>query len=135
MKIVFDTNVLIAAFITVQSVSGAVVNHCAQAHTLITSDFILDELREKLIIKFRRHEADVEEALTLLRDQSTVIKSAPLNQPVCRDPDDDQVLATALTGSADCIITGDKDLLTLNGFQGIAILKPSQFAEYEKQRE
>ena len=46
---------------------------------------------------------------------------------VCRDPKDDQILELAVSGNADCIVTGDDDLLTLNPFRGIAIITPADF--------
>ena len=51
MKIVLDTNVLIAALIA-RGFSHQLLEHCALRHTLFTSDFILDETQEKLIEKF-----------------------------------------------------------------------------------
>jgi predicted nucleic acid-binding protein len=47
----------------------------------------------------------------------------------CRDPRDDKFLALAVAGHADCIITGDKDLLALHPFRGIAILTPMAYLE------
>lgn len=52
---------------------------------------------------------------------------------MCRDVDDDMVLATAFADDAVCIITGDKDLLTLKKFGAIDILSPSEFEAYEEQ--
>lgn len=48
-------------------------------------------------------------------------------QPMCRDPKDDHLLNTALDGSADLIITGDLDLLSMDPFRGIRIISPSAF--------
>lgn len=62
-----------------------------------------------------------------------MVEPIPLESSVCRDPDDDIVLATALTGKAVCIITGDQDLLTLKKFSEIDILSPSAFETYEAQ--
>jgi uncharacterized protein len=45
---------------------------------------------------------------------------------VVRDPDDDHVLACALTAKADLIVSGDKDLLDINTFQNISILTPAE---------
>ena len=45
----------------------------------------------------------------------------------CRDPDDDMLLETALMGDADCLITGDEDLLEMTSFRGIPILTPTTF--------
>ena len=47
----------------------------------------------------------------------------------CRDPDDDKLLETALVGEADCLITGDRDLLELYPFHDIPILTPAGFLE------
>jgi uncharacterized protein len=55
-----------------------------------------------------------------------VIEPRPLPQPVCRDPDDDEVLALAIAAKVELIVSGDKDLLSLRSFQGIPILAPAQ---------
>jgi predicted nucleic acid-binding protein len=46
---------------------------------------------------------------------------------VCRDPKDDKFLEAALTSQADCLVTGDADLLVLDPFEGIPILRPAEF--------
>ena len=53
----------------------------------------------------------------------------PLPARVCRDKNNDVVLATALAGKADVIVTGDNDLLVLKTFRGIRILSPRKFLE------
>jgi len=53
-----------------------------------------------------------------------------LAEPICRDPDDDHVLALAIAAHADVIVTGDQDLLVLKTFQGIPILTPVQALEH-----
>jgi len=55
-----------------------------------------------------------------------VVTPPKLESQVCRDPDDDNILAAALGGNCDCIITGDKDLLTLKSFAGITIVDPAE---------
>ncbi len=45
----------------------------------------------------------------------------------CRDPKDDYVLELAVSGQANCVVTGDQDLLVLNPYAGIPILDPSTF--------
>ena len=52
-----------------------------------------------------------------------------LAKPVCRDPDDDAVLALAIAAQADLIVSGDDDLLSLTHFEGIPILTPVQALE------
>ena len=55
-----------------------------------------------------------------------VIDVVPLPEPVCRDPDDDVVLALALAASADLIVSGDNDLLVLEQFEGVPIVNTAQ---------
>ena len=55
-----------------------------------------------------------------------VIDAAPLPQPVCRDPDDDVVLALELAASADLIVSGDNDLLVLDQLEGVPIVNAAQ---------
>lgn len=130
MRIVLDTNVLIAALIA-RGTCHELLEHCVVRHELITSDFILDELREKLIEKFKYPDGTAGEAIALLRSRMRVITPSPLEVPVCRDADDDNILATAVAARCDCIITGDKDLLVLNPFQSVAILSPRAFFDAE----
>ena len=48
----------------------------------------------------------------------------------CRDRDDDKFLETAIEGGADCLVTGDRDLLDMSPFMGLPILSPSDFLAY-----
>jgi uncharacterized protein len=61
-----------------------------------------------------------------------IVIPVKLEQQVCRDIDDDWILATALTGMAQCIITGDKDLLVISRFENIDIISPINFQVYEE---
>lgn len=61
-----------------------------------------------------------------MRQLAEAIEPPPLPQPVCRDPDDDQVLALAIAAQADLIISGDNDLLVLQQFNGNPIVNAAQ---------
>ena len=130
MKLVLDTNVLIAAFVA-RGVCHELLEHCARQHELVTSAKILAEFEEKLLNKFKVPPADALEVINLMTLNMTSVTPEPLEAAVCRDPDDDWVLATAAAGGCECIVTGDKDLLVLKSFQDIAILAPSEFWAYE----
>ena len=130
MKILLDTNVIIAAFIT-RGVCSDLLDHCIRHHTLITSEFILNEFQEHLIHKFKYTAEEVREAIDLLRMKMKIVKPKLLKELICRDPDDDMVLGTALAGDVKCIITGDKDLLVLKRFESFDIISPKDFAAYE----
>ena len=58
-----------------------------------------------------------------------MVKPVALPKRICRDPDGDIVLATAVAGRADLVITGDDDLLVLKTFGGIHIFSPRQVLE------
>jgi putative PIN family toxin of toxin-antitoxin system len=53
-----------------------------------------------------------------------------VNVPELRDPDDAEILATASAANAEAIVTGDQDLLTLNEFEGIPIMTPTDLLNH-----
>jgi putative PIN family toxin of toxin-antitoxin system len=130
MRLVLDTNVLIAALIA-RGACSDLLEHCALRHTLVTSDAIMRELHDQLVEKFKYAVQEADEAVSLLRSQMEPVTPATLDRPVCRDADDDQILATALAGHAQCIVTGDKDLLVLQRYAGIEISSPSDSTDFE----
>ncbi|WP_198807738.1 putative toxin-antitoxin system toxin component, PIN family [Leptolyngbya sp. BL0902] len=131
MKLVIDTNVLIAAFIA-KGVCHRLVEHCLRSHQVIASDFILQELHRNLTQKFNLSDEDSQSIRILLQNRVQIVKPIPFTSQICRDADDDNVLGTAIAGNAVCIVTGDKDLLSLNPFQSVDILSPAEFAAYEE---
>ena len=133
MIILLDTNVLIAAFVA-RGFCHELLEHCVRQHSLVTSDFIIDEFRDKLSHKLKFKPDSINQAVELLLTRMQVVESTSLSQRVCRDPDDDSVLAAAIAGNCDCIITGDKDLLVLKEYDGIEILSPGDFREYEQRK-
>ena len=128
MKVVVDTNAIIAGLVA-EGVCRDIVKRRLPACELFTSRALLDELAEKLRKKFGL-QPDELPLLKIYEDEATVSKPSRLSKPVCRDADDDEVLATALAAKAEIILTGDKDLLVLKEFQGIKILSPRQFVEW-----
>ena len=130
MKVVLDTNVLIAAFVA-RGRCADLLEHCIEAHEIISSDGLLGEYEEKLVRKFRLAPDAAAARVALLRAQFRIVTPNPLPTPVCRDPDDDLVIATALAGGCRCIVTGDADLLVLQQHGDVLIVSPGQFDELE----
>jgi len=127
VRILFDTNVLFAAF-AVRGFCEELLEETIDLCTIIWSA----PLRAELIGALRRRRfitPAVLEAIAAFSDLCEMVQSAPLPRRVCRDPADDVVLATALAGHADVIVTGDNDLLILKAFGGIHILSPRQVLE------
>lgn len=132
MRLVLDTNVLLAAIVA-EGVCHDLVSRRVRTHELVSSQVLLDELDEKLRHKFRRDPASVPLHAAYLQ-RVELVGPVPLPAPVCRDAEDDWVLATALAGRAEIIVTGDDDLLVLKSHQGIRILSPRGFLEFLDRR-
>ena len=130
MRLLFDTNVLVAALVA-RGTCSELLEHCVREHVVISSQPLLDELRDVLERKFRQRAVDVRSALQLFAETFTLVLPGALDPPTCRDRDDDVVLATALAGACDAIVTGDEDLLVLDPFHAIRILTPSGFWKWE----
>lgn len=124
MKVVLDTNVLLAAMLAPGLCRELVRKRC-RSHALYTSAPLLEELADKLRDKFG-FEPGAVPVYVAYSERATRVTPQALPRPVCRDPDDDVVLATASAADADAIVTGDEDLLVLREFQGIRILSPRQ---------
>lgn len=123
MKIVFDTNVLFSAFVA-HGVCAGLYEECLQRAQIVISPDILAELEEKLLAKAGLTAAETRDVIRAVRADAEIVKATPLPKPVCRDPDDDLILAAALAAKAAAIVTGDRDLLVLKQFKGIPILNP-----------
>jgi putative PIN family toxin of toxin-antitoxin system len=123
MRIVFDTNVLFAAFVA-HGVCAGLYEECLLRGRIVVSPFILEELQEKLLTKAKLSPVEVEEVIDALSADAEIVKTQPLTIRVCRDADDDWILATTLAAKADSLVTGDKDLMVLERHEGIPILTP-----------
>jgi uncharacterized protein len=132
VNLLLDTNVLVAALVG-RGVCSDLLEHCVRYHVLISSRPLLDELRDVLIRKFRQRPVDVRAAVRLFEQTFTLVAPDPLDSPTCRDPDDDVVLATALAGESDAIVSGDQDLLILDPFRSVRVLSPTAFWKWESQ--
>jgi uncharacterized protein len=133
VRVVVDTNVIVAGLVA-EGLCRDIIKRRLPACELFTSRSLLHELADKMQSRFGLDRDDLP-LLTAYEHMATVVKTKPLVKSVCRDKDDDEVLATALIAKAEIILTGDKDLLTLKEFQGIKILSPRQFVELMDRRE
>jgi len=121
VKILFDRNVLFAAFIS-HGVCAGLYEESLQRGQIVVSEDILTE--EQLINKARLTPNEAREVTLSVRTHAEVVKATTLPHATCRDPDDDMILAAALEGKVDALVTVDQDLLVLNEFQTIPILNP-----------
>jgi putative PIN family toxin of toxin-antitoxin system len=130
VRLLLDTNVLVAALVA-RGTCHELLEHCVREHVVVSSQSLLDELGGVLERKFGQRAADVQTARRLFAETLTLVEPAALDVLVCRDRDDDVVLATALAGACAAIVTGDQDLLILDPFRGIRVITPSAFWKWE----
>jgi putative PIN family toxin of toxin-antitoxin system len=127
VRIVLDTNVVISALLwrgAPHQLLQAIRHH--PAAQLCSSPILLEELTDVLMrpAASKRLTAIGKTSHAVLTDYLEAIELFDPVQlpPVSRDPDDDHVLACALAAHATCIVSGDRDLLTLDPFRDIRIL-------------
>jgi uncharacterized protein len=123
--LVFDTNVLLAAYAT-RGLCFELLEICHDQHRLVLSDAIIAEFRRILIDKFDANPDRAAGIITRLLAMAHLIEPAPVPSDACRDADDLPVLGTAVAGQAAALVTGDRDLLELESYAGIPIITPRQ---------
>jgi putative PIN family toxin of toxin-antitoxin system len=130
VRLVFDTNVLVSAWLW--QGPPHLLLRCVRdgLASLVVSPELLAEFAEamerpKFLAIQQRAGVPAEQALNQLQDMAEIVSPAPLDRPVCRDPDDDYLLALATTAAADLLISGDDDLLALGNFGGVSIVSPA----------
>jgi putative PIN family toxin of toxin-antitoxin system len=127
MKAVFDTNVLVAAFVT-EGVCAKLLGRARRKQlNLVISPFIVKEFENVLLKKFSASKEQIRTATKLISEAAQIVSQASMVSGICRDSDDDQILSCALSTEADYLVTGDFDLLELKEFHGIRILTPAAF--------
>jgi putative PIN family toxin of toxin-antitoxin system len=127
MRVVFDTNVFISAFL-VPGGKGELAFLLARRGRcqLLSSVPILTETANILRSKFRQSDGDVRAALKLIGRAATIIRPASRIDVLVDEPDN-RILECAASASADAIVTGDRHLLALKRFRGIAIVRLADF--------
>jgi len=131
VKVVLDTNVLVPGLMLPDSVPGRIVAAWRGAQCeLAMSDPPLDEIGRvlsypKIQGRLRWGQDEIARFLLLLRFKADVVDIAGEKASVPRDPGDDPVLATLLAAGADCLVSGDSDLLAMR--DRFPIQAPAEF--------
>ena len=131
MRLVADTNVVVSGLLWLGN-SGRLLEAAANGQvTLYTSPVLIAELTRilrtpKLMPRIERSGLTLEELLARYLNVAIVVQPETVPPIVLTDPDDDHVLACALTGNVELIVSGDHDLLSLETFRGIPIVTPAE---------
>lgn len=128
MRVVLDTNVLIAAFAT-RGLCEDVLRVILAEHELVASKFILDELERVLSDKLDMPATRVRAVATFIRQTAVIAEPVDLPTWPANDPDDQWIVATAICGEANILVSGDRDLQNPPADIPIEILTPREFWE------
>jgi putative PIN family toxin of toxin-antitoxin system len=133
LRVFLDTSVLVAAFAT-RGLCADVFRTVLAEHELIVGEAVLVELARVLREKIVMPEAQARDVVEFVQQQAIVAAEALVPAVDIRDATDLPILAAAVLGSAEVLVTGDKDLLVLGHVGALSILDPRAFWEMVKQR-
>ena len=138
MRVVVDTNVLVAARLTENGVPGQVIKRWLVGQIeIVVSSLLLHELDDVLgRSKFRRwlSQAEADAFIELLGDYAVFVDDPEPEPGLTRDPDDDYLVVLARAAGAVVLVSGDKDLVDLRDAKPI-VRTPRQLIEVLDRRE
>lgn len=130
-RFVFDTSAVISAVLLKQSISRRAFDKALDEGELLVSAETIDELNQTLgrtdFARYVTEDERMEFLVVLLREARLVEVTVHVGE--CRDPRDNKFLELAISGNAECIVSGDQDLLVLHPFRGISIVTPRGFLD------
>ena len=131
MRVILDTNVILAAFAG-RGLANALFELCLEKHEIIISEHILSEVQRNLQKKLKMPKDKIGIIIGYLREFCILSDYKRLDKMTCRDKDDDKILGLSEVAKPNYIITGDKDLLSLEEFHSVPIITPREFWEISK---
>lgn len=130
-RLVIDANVIVSAVLSAQGKSRQAFDLAIATMVVLMSDEVFTELLEVLLRpKFDRYSNRTKREV-FLDELLAIVEFVEITEKIneCRDMKDDKYLELAVNGKADLILTGDDDLLVLNPFRQIPIVKIQTFLE------
>jgi putative PIN family toxin of toxin-antitoxin system len=130
MRVVLDANVYISALLVGRGCEEILTLGRTGVIQVLSSPEIIDEVASVLRRKFHWSPADIRPFLDEASDLCRMIPFDPAEVEFPADPADAKILACAVAGKADVIVTGDrKHLLPLKRYRGMPIVSPAEFLE------
>lgn len=129
MRVLLDTNVLISAFLFGGVPRQILLLAGVGTYDLVTTASIVMEFERVLLEKFG-FRATLVTALRTEVESTTTLAPTTDRPGVLDDPVDDEILAAAVAGNTDFIVSGDRHLLRLESYEGIDVLTPREFIEW-----
>lgn len=127
MRVLLDSNVWLA-ILTTDGFCRRVWRRARRACSFSASQGVLDEVEEKLRTKFGFSPRHARLLAFFVQRQAQIVEVVSTIS-LCRDTDDNRILAAALDSGCSHLVTGDADLLVLKQFEGVSIVTPREFME------
>ena len=118
---------LIAAHISRAGVCAELLEDLLLHHKLVTSEFVLGELGQKLVEKFSFPASEALQVAAFHRRAAVIVVPTDMPLDVCRDPTDIPVLGTAVAGDRALLISVDRDLLDMQRINELPIIRPGEY--------
>jgi len=130
VKVVLDTNVFVSGVFFSGPPFQILQAWRDEKIQMVISPEILEEYRRVGEILAEEHPTiELEPMLEYVIHHAVVFSTSPLSERVCDDPDDDKFLACALASGSNLVVSGDRHLLKVSGYQNIEVLKPRDFLD------
>lgn len=131
IRVVLDTNVLVSALLFRGELSKI---HSLWKKGIIVPLITTSTFKElQNVLAYPKFALTVREIKAILEEEILpyfdIVEPAEETTGITRDPDDDKFLSCAVSGKAECIVSGDRDLLDLNKYRSIIIISPSKFIQ------
>jgi uncharacterized protein len=131
VRLVIDTNTVVSGLLWGGTPRASIDAVVAGGSTLLASEALLNEFREvvcrpKFIVQLARYATNAANVQKYYESLVTIVTPGHVEPVIERDPADDEVLAAALAGTADLIVSGDAHLLDLGRWRGIRIVKANE---------
>ena len=130
MRVILDTNVLVSG-IFFSGPPFQILNawRDKKLQMVISTDILAEYQRVAVILGEKYPQVDLQPILDLLTVNSNIVDAPPLAESVSADSDDEMFIACALASNTKFIVSGDKHLLDIDGYQDIQVLKPRPFVD------
>jgi putative PIN family toxin of toxin-antitoxin system len=130
VRIVIDTNVLVSGLFF-GGLPGQILEAWKDENlTLVVSPAILEEyFRVGHVLASKYQGVDLDPLLALIAMHAAIIDAPEISHGICEDPDDDKFMDCAVAGGACVVVSGDKHLRAVSGWQGVDVMTPRAFVE------
>ena len=132
MRVVFDSNILIAALLFHGGRGEAAVSKILDGvDALVNSRPILQEVLSVLATKFSRDMEELSRVAVVLGEMGEIVKPS-CRLSVFRDEPDNRILECAVEGKAEAIVTGDKEMLAIGEYEGIRLITLAEYLDQHR---